>query len=87
MENKSEPCYTCIFFRRYYIKGDTKFIMTKIGYCVQKKKEMVAKEHCEKYCRKFNLKRNNQILQNTLDTLLAEITTIRQIIEAEKNEM
>lgn len=86
MENDGKYCYRCKHFDRYYIKEDMNFRQTKYGWCRSEKREVQSKESCEQYATRVYARRSNLLLKGTLHALLTEISAVRNILEAERNE-
>ena len=83
---KSEQCYKCKNFDRYYTKGVKQFDKTKCGWCCKKQDIVTIHDFCENYILEH---KSNKIIGRTnyyLDVLLTEITAIRAVIEGAYDE-
>jgi len=79
-------CYRCRDFDRYFTKGYTNFDKTNIGWCRKKHGVVNKGESCEFFKTRLYPRRDNKILQITLENLLDEISEIRKILESENDE-
>lgn len=86
MNEKNQFCYRCKYLDRYYTKELKKFSKTPLGWCRQNRKIVSVKYRCEKFSVRIPKKIPGLILKHCLNDLLTEISEIRKVIEAEKNE-
>lgn len=86
MTENGKQCYRCKNFDRLYVKGAKRFEMTKFGVCCANGKNVGIHDVCEKYAVKPRGKSNRILLPHCLSEMLAELTAIREIVEAEERE-
>lgn len=87
MEKGSGICYCCLYFEKYYIKGATNFIATKVGRCWKTQECVGTKEICEYYERKpKRSNRANGMIKKRINDLMTELAAIRQILEENERE-
>ncbi len=80
-------CYSCRFYKPYYVKGNTRFNKLDTGYCTQSK--TTVEKHCE--CEKFqNMYFARYNFKKAVFSALAEnlntIAEIKQILEEDTEE-
>ncbi len=79
-------CGVCKWLVRYYTKELKKFNKTEYGWCGKKGEIVCTKDCCEHFGRR-NVSHNIRYgLQRSLNDLLTQLSTIRQIIEEEQND-
>ncbi|MDE6398748.1 MAG: hypothetical protein K2L51_05450 [Clostridiales bacterium] len=86
MENSGKHCYRCKYFDRYYTKEVVNFRQTKYGWCNYKHSEVQSKESCEQFANRVYARKSNLLLKCTLNSLLTEITAVRNVLEADRDE-
>lgn len=79
-------CTNCTRLVRYYTKELKKFNKTEFGWCCEKRKIVCVKDQCEHFERRAYRTKIRFGLEHCLNDLLVQLSTIRQIIEEEKNE-
>lgn len=85
MENKSNLCYRCKNFERFYIKGNVRFNKTELGRCCVKREIVNYFGGCENY--KHRLKNISRFAaRERIDKLLCEITELRCLIEDDSRD-
>ena len=83
---KTQVCFRCEYFERFYIKGDTHYIKLKCGECQNHVKGEIVDSTftCERFTKARS--RNRQVVQNTkvaLLEILRRISAVQTRIEAE----
>ena len=86
MEEKNKACVRCKHYQRYYLKGKKKFNATKFGRCRRRNESVSNCNSCEEFSIKIYRIKPYEYIESYLDWLLAEISTIRMIIEANEDE-
>ncbi len=86
MNKNNQFCFRCKYLDRYYTKELKKFSKTPLGWCRQKRETVSVKCRCEKFSVRIPKKIPGVVLKRCLNDLLTEISEIRKMIEAEKNE-
>lgn len=86
MENKSDKCYNCKYFDRYYTKGIKKFDRTEFGWCCKKIQTIKSDEACGSFIFKSKNKRSRILLELCLNDLLTQITEIRNVLEEDADD-
>ena len=84
--DKSGECYQCRHFDRYYTKETRHFQPTKCGFCYKNQSVVNLHEDCENYQAKRWHRRDETFLRFCLNDLLTEISELRSILEAGRNE-
>ncbi len=82
----SNKCFRCKNFSLFYTKGVKNFNKTKFGWCIERQSVVSTQDGCEKYAYKPCIRRSNLMIKNCLNGLLTEITGIREMLEAERND-
>lgn len=86
MERNTKKCFRCLFFERYFTKGVKSFQQTQHGWCRKRHETVASIEQCDRFVQKPPPAGDRRFLECALDSLLAEISEIRKVIEAEQNE-
>ena len=85
MENK---CSKCKHFEVYYVKLYTRFEKINYGFC--RRSGICETVKCSEVCDKFVVKKqgrtSKKLIKNCLTDLLNEISELRKVVEAERNE-
>lgn len=86
-ENKIKECYSCRNFKRYYVKGLSRFNKTNLGYCGIRQEIIEKHNICDKYqySNHAMFSRKKTSLRILAD-LLTDITAIKQILQEEEEE-
>ena len=74
-------CFRCLHLERFYVMGNNKFNKTQYGFCCIKRDFVHIQEWCESYTKRPNRKTVSRQMQECLSDLLAEITSIRYVLE------
>ncbi len=85
MKEENKKCSRCRMLNRYFVKGVNHLHATEFGLCFEKREIVTVHDTCERFQLKV-YKRFNHGLRYKLSGLLAEISEIRNIIEAEYAE-
>ena len=83
MNNSCGQCYKCKNFDRYYTKGVKQFDKTQIGWCYVNRKDVNIHDCCDKYELKTRRGICKITLRSCLNDLLNELSSIRQVFEAD----
>lgn len=82
LKEKSNVCYRCGNFIRYYTKGLYQFSITKYGFCNNKSDIVEGTDYCESWksghCRLCTSKKASM---KVLSEMLMNITAIRQLLQ------
>lgn len=89
MENCERPrykCYNCSFFQRYYTQKGIHFVKTKFGFCCKMNEVFPIQHYCERFIFKNRGITLKFMVQDRLNDLLTEISTLRNILQEEEHE-
>lgn len=84
--DKRGECYQCRHFDRYYTKETRHFQPTKCGFCYNCRSVVNMHGDCENYQARRWHRRGETFLRFCLNDLLTEISELRSMLEAERNE-
>lgn len=87
MEEENKHCYSCQYYRPYYIKSDTQFDRCDIGLCKKSKATVEKHEACEKYS--FFYRGRVSRRQLTLTAITEHInllSELKQILDEDDDE-
>ena len=82
-QKTSQKCFACRNWERYYTKGIKPFEQTKCGWCSQQKDVISSQSGCDHFVRRKYNRRARESLRYYLNRLLAELSSIRVVIEQE----
>ena len=86
MNNQTDKCYKCRFFCRYYTRGVKQFNRTKFGWGYKRSEVKDAGDCCEIYIYEPLKRGSKKLVKVCLNDLLTEISEVRKVIEAERDE-
>lgn len=86
MNEKSQKCFNCRYFKRYYLKEVKEFKKTNYGLCYKNGGTVEYCDECENFTFKTRTVRDERAVKECLNGLLTELSAIRQIIEEERDD-
>lgn len=85
-ERPRYKCYNCSFFHRYYTQKGIQFVQTKFGFCYKKNEVFPIQHFCDGFIFKNRSITVKSMVQDRLNELLTEISTLRNILQEEEHE-
>ncbi len=86
MIEESKKCFRCANFDRFFIRGEKSFKKIDFGHCCKKGQTVESNGNCEDFKAKSALKSMRRRVECSLYDLLMQITTVRELLEAEMSE-
>lgn len=86
MTDKTNLCYRCRYFDRYYIKGVKSFKPTPYGWCCHTVGAVRADGGCKKFETKKHTKMREVNIRRCLGDILTELSELRKVVESDARE-
>lgn len=86
MENKGKQCYCCKYLDRFYTRGIKRFNKANCGWCSKQKSVMYIHDDCDCFTHASVRRKNRYLIRHALNELLTELSDIRTVLEAERDD-
>ena len=85
-ETQKNLCYRCKHIDKFYVKEIKRYVPFGMGWCSVRQETVDIHDGCEKFCLRQLNRKNKKLIYNALNSILTDLSAIRQIIEEEQKE-
>ena len=86
MDAEKQKCWSCLYYKAFYLRGSRQYYKQDRGYCDRHKKIVDEQEHCEKW---YNGMLSKYIRKRAISEQLTEmthkLTAIEQALKGDIN--